>query len=244
MVAMACAPALAAEPVEVRYEVFWGGFRAAEARLASMGSEAELTARATGLADSLSAFALEAEAGQGQFQTHAQSKNMESRLAVDFHGQPRTIRDEIRRTDPDDDEPRQPVPEAMKAGTMDPLTAITSASRRVLAGTKGERFTLPIFDGRNRYDAAVTIAGPASQDVSGHRVVGVRAHVQIKPLAGFRPKTKEMWDGAGFTVLIDPATALPARITSDDFAVATVISAVGVEQLSHAADERRTANGG
>ena len=230
--AMAPGLALAAEPVEVRYDVFWGGFRAAEARLASTGAKAELTAHATGLADSLSAFALEADAGQGRFHTHSQSKSMESRLAVDFHGQPHTLVDEIRRAEPDDGVPRPPVPEAQKAGTLDPLSAILAASARALSAPRGDRFTLAVFDGRNRYDATVTVQGPATQDVSGRRIAGIRAKVEIKPLAGFRAKSKELWDDSSFTVLIDPTTALPARITSDGFAVATVISAVGTQQLS------------
>ncbi|MCR6628867.1 MAG: DUF3108 domain-containing protein [Magnetospirillum sp.] len=220
-------PARAAEPVEVRYEVFWGGFRAAEARLVNDGGALDLSAQATGLVDSLSAFALEAEAAPGLFQTRSRTKNMESRLAVDFTGQPRTVVDEIRRTDPDTkEEPRPPVPEAMKAGTTDPLHALMSASQRALAARPGERFTMPVFDGRNRYDATVTVTGPGSMDVSGRRVAGIRASVEIKPLAGFRPKTRERWDGARFIVLVDPATALPARIVSDSFAIATVISAV------------------
>lgn len=227
LAALGLAPqVMAADAVEVRYDVYWGGFRAAEARLSNTQAALDLTARATGLADSVSAFAMEAEAAPGRFQTHSRSKDMESRLAVDFTGQPHTIIDEIRRTTPDDDEPRPPVPEDQKAGTVDPLHAITAATQRILAARPGERFTVPVFDGRNRYDATVTVGGPARSEVSGRMIAGTRASVEIKPLAGFRAKTRDLWDGARFTVLVDPATALPARIVSDSFAIATVISAV------------------
>ncbi len=223
---------LAAEPVEVRYDVFWGGFRAAEIKLVQAGPDAEMAVRATGLLESLSAFALDAEAQQQRFQSHARSKKSETVLAVDFHGEPpRTLIDETRDLEPKKkQEPREPVPEAMKAGTMDPLTALTTASRRALAGKPGERFTVPVFDGRNRYDAVVTVTGPGSAEVNGRRVSGIKATILFQPLAGFRKKSREMWDDASFTILLDPATQLPARIVSDNFLVATVISALPAER--------------
>lgn len=225
------APLDAAETVEVRYDVFWGGFRAAEARLVSAGGDAQLAVRATGLVDSLSAFALEAEAHPERFRTHSRSKRMESLLAVDYHGTPRTVIDEIRRAEPEDeDEPRPPVPEQLKAGTFDPLTALTTACRRALTARAGERFVLPVYDGRNRYDVVVAVSGTGSADVAGRRVVGPRATVEFHPVAGFRKKSQEMWTGATFTVLVDPATQLPARIASETFTVATVISAVPMTQ--------------
>jgi hypothetical protein len=219
-------PAWAADPVEVRYDMFWGGFRAAELRLVRTGTDAELAVRATGIADSLTTFALEAESQNDQFRSHSRSKAMESTLAVDFHGTPHILIDDIRRIDPDEDEPRPMVPEAMKAGTMDPLTALVTASRHILAGHAGERFTVPVYDGRNRYDAQVTVTGPGSTTIGDRRITGTRATIAFKPLAGFRKKSQDLWDGATFTLLLDPATQLPARIVSDSFTIATVISAV------------------
>jgi hypothetical protein len=225
--------ALAVEPVEVRYDVFWGGFRAAEIKLIQAGDGAEMAVRATGLLDSLSAFALDAEAQQQRFQSHARSKKSETTLAVDFHGQPpRILIDETRDLVPKKKKPetREPVPEALKAGTMDPLTALISASRRALAGKPGERFTVPVFDGRNRYDAMVTVSGPSTTEVNGRRIAGTKATIQFQPLAGFRKKSRDMWADASFTILLDPETQLPARIVSDNFLVATVISALPAQR--------------
>lgn len=220
---------LAAETVEVHYEVFWGGFRAAEARLVSTGGEAELAVRATGMAESLAAFALDAESQRDIFHTTSRSQTMDSTLAVDFHGTPHTTIDTIRHRDPDDQpEPRAAVPEAMKIGTLDPLTAMVAASRHILAGHAGEHFTVPVYDGRNRYDALVTIIGPGSTTIGEHRIAGTRATIQFKPLAGFREESHALWDGARFNLLLDPATQLPARIVSESFTVGTVISAVPV----------------
>jgi hypothetical protein len=204
-------PAAAAE---MRYEVFWGGFRAAEARLThhEYGGLA-LWVRATGLVDSVSAFALEAEREQAQFRSHSQGRKWESLLEVDFTGTPRTVIDRIHRSEPER-EPRPPVPEEMKAGTMDPLSALQRGSNRVLEGQPGDSFTLAIFDGRNRYDAKVMIEGRAN------------ARVQFIPLAGFTPKSREKWDGAMFSVVIDPSTRLPIKIVSESFTVGTVVRAI------------------
>lgn len=219
-------PTLAAEPVEVRYDVFWGGFHAAQAQIIRAPDDSRLLVQATGVMESLSAFVLEAETRQRQFTSQSRSHRMESLLEVDFTGPPRTIIDHVRRTDGEDSEPRPPVPEEMKAGSLDPLTALMQASERILTAPPGETFTVPVFDGRNRYDVEITVTGPKSTDVAGRRIDGVAATLEFKPLAGFRPRSREMWNGATFTALLDPATGLPARIVSESFTVGTVISAV------------------
>lgn len=203
----------AALAADMRYEVYWGGFRAAEARLALHGRLLELSVRTTGMVDSVAAFALEAKREQTQFRTFSKGRTWESLLAVDFTGPPRVMIDKLRRSEPEK-EPRPPVPDAMRAGTVDPLTALLEAGHRILRSRPGQTFTLAVFDGRNRYDAKVVIAEPG------------RAQVELVPLAGFRRKSWEMWDGATFSVVIDPASALPAKVVSETFTVGTVVTAV------------------
>lgn len=217
--------ATAAKADEVRYEVFWGGFRAAEVRLAHQDRQSELTVRATGLVESFTAFALEAEREAGQFRTHSRGRKWESLLAVDFTGTPRIVVDEIRRDTPEK-EPRPPVPEHLKAGTLDPLSALVQASARVLDGRPGDGFTLAIYDGRNRYDARISVEGPTRVDVKNGPLAGTAATITFTPVAGFRKKSRELWDGATFRLLVDPQTRLPARIVSESFAVGTVVTAL------------------
>lgn len=224
------APALATEPVEVRYDIFWGGFHAAQAQIIRAPDDSRLSVQATGVMENLSAFVLEAETRQRQFTSQSRSHRMESVLEVDFTGPPRTVIDHVRRTDGEDSEPRPPVPEALKAGTLDPLTALMEASERALTAAPGEIFIVPVFDGRNRYNVRIELTGPKSADVAGRRIDGIGATLEFKPLAGFRPRSREMWDGAKFSVLLDPATGLPARIVSESFTVGTVISAVPLER--------------
>lgn len=219
-------PATAADPVEVRYEVFWGGFHAAQAQVIRAPGDSRLAVQATGLMESLSSFVLEAETRQQQFTSQSRSQRMESAVEVDFTGPPRTIIDHIRRTDGEESEPRPPVPEGLKAGTLDPLSALMQASERALAAAPGEAFAVPVFDGRNRYDVRIEVVGPKSATVTGRHIDGIGATLEFKPLAGFRPRSLEMWDGAKFNVLLDPDTGLPARIVSESFTVGTVISAV------------------
>lgn len=214
-------PTLAADPaegpVEVRYDVFWGGFHAAEAQLIRTQGDSRLAVHATGMMENLSAFVLEAEARRSQFSSRASSRRMVSLLEVDFTGTPRTVIDQIRLAngaEDDESDPRPPVPEEMKAGTLDPLNALTETSARALSAAPGSRFTVPVFDGRNRYDVTVEVTAPAA------------ARITFKPLAGFRPRSFEMWQDASFIVRLDPATGLPSRVASESFTVATVISAV------------------
>lgn len=206
----------AAGAAEIRYEVYWGGFRAAEARLAQQGGLLELTVRATGMVDSLTAFALEAEREQAQFRTYSRGRKWESLLAVDFTGPPQILIDHMRRTEPEK-EPRPPVPEAMTVGTVDPLTALATAGRQVVQGRPGDAFVLAVYDGRNRYDVKVGV------------VEAGKARVEFVPLAGFRKKSRETWEGATFLVTLDPATALPAKIVSETFTVGTVVRAVDAQ---------------
>lgn len=225
MVLLAVLTASPAHADEVRYEVFWGGFRAAEARLAHQDQISALTIRATGLVDDFTAFALEAERQSGQFRTHSKGRKWESLLAVDFTGTPRIVIDEVRRDQPEK-EPRPPVPDAMKVGTLDPLSALVQASRRVLDGRPGDSFTLAIYDGRNRYDAKIRVEGPARIDVTNRTLSGTKASLELLPRAGFRKKSHALWNGATFSLLVDPLTGLPIRIVSESFAVGTVVTAM------------------
>lgn len=202
----------AAPATEIRYDIHWGGFHAAQALLAREGGEAALSVRTIGLVQRMTDFALEAEREAALFSSRAGTSKWTSRLAVDFSGRPQVLVDEVRRLDgKDEGEPRPPVPEHLKPGTLDPLTALAEAGRLIAAGRAAR---LPIYDGRNRYDVRLDPTGPN------------RARVTILPLAGFRPKSLETWRDATFLVTIDPATQLPAKIVSESFAVGTVISAV------------------
>lgn len=233
---LAALPA-AAQAVEMRYEVFWGGFRAGEARLAHDGIRTELDAAAAGNARRLFNFRMEAEAEPGRYGVQSRSKRAENRVAVEFDpGQPaRTVVDELVRLQPDEDderEPRPPVPPELRLGARDPLSGLMEFGRLSLAALEGgpRRFTLPLFDGRHRFDVKALVRGRETMSVGERRMEGAAVEVEIVPLAGFRQKSRETWAGARFIALVDPATRLPVRIVSDSFAIATVITALPPQQ--------------
>lgn len=201
-----------AAAAELRYDIHWGGFHAAQAELSHTGSAASLSVRSIGVTRSLTGFALEAERTDEVFRTEAGTRKWASRLAVDFSGPPQVLVDELNRLDGKPErEKRPPVPAPLIQGSLDPLTALTLGGRAV---AQGKDALLPVFDGRNRYDVRLEPVGPG------------KARATVIPRAGFRPKSLETWDNATFVVTVDPATALPVRIVSESFTIGTVISAI------------------
>lgn len=237
----------AARATAVHYEVYWGGFHAAEVALASDhgpgGYHATLGIETAGLAERLSGLAVQAEASgraggrdtltPHRFSADTEAKDSDTSLAVQYGGAntpARIIENLTRRLTPDDDDqsPRPPVPPALRVGTLDPLTALVELGRRAAdceAGHGPRRFVLPVYDGRQRYDAHVTVGAAKSVTVHDRRLAGIDVDVTLVPLAGFRADGRQLWSNASFDALIDPVTALPLRIVSKDFTIATVIDA-------------------
>jgi len=85
-------------------------------------------------------------------------------------------------------EPRgSEVPEAMRDGTMDPLTALASVRdwlREVRDAVPAET-TLAIFDGRRRYDLKVTLVERRTADFASGRTPILEVRLESEPLAGF-----------------------------------------------------------
>lgn len=236
-----CLAAAPAEAAAVRYEVYWGGFHAAEAHLdredGPDGVHTRLGVQTMGLAEELSGLVLDVEAwaqasgsdlAPGRFLADSQGRTKGDRLTVEFApaAPARIVSDEHR--GPPDDDPPPPVPAELTAGTLDPLTALLDLGRRAAEAAENRgpaRFVLPVYDGHRRYDAQVTVEGPGSATVRDRTLSGIAVEVRLDPVAGFKPKRVEFWKQARFIALIDPASGLPLRITSQDTDIATVITA-------------------
>jgi hypothetical protein len=82
---------------------------------------------------------------------------------------------------PSTEEAREIVPEALRQGTVDPLTATLAA----LDG--GCRGTVPVFDGRRRYDLRLEDRGAATVETGRGMYDGPaqRCHAVVAPLGGF-----------------------------------------------------------
>lgn len=83
-----------------------------------------------------------------------------------------------------EDDEREPVPPGLTAGTVDPLSAGLAISRTAEAG-RADPLTIPVFDGRRRYDLVVTPVEPEVINAPGFRGVARVIEVSMRRIAGF-----------------------------------------------------------
>ncbi|MGY0778349.1 DUF3108 domain-containing protein [Azospirillum argentinense] len=101
---------------------------------------------------------------------------------------------------PPEEEDRDPVPEDLTRQTRDPLSGVVEL---LLAGLHGEgcQRTVPIYDGRRRYDMIFTDRGITTVGASRHSVFSGAARqcrVSHKPIAGYeRTPRQPFWQRGG-----------------------------------------------
>jgi hypothetical protein len=110
------------------------------------------------------------------------------RIALDWQGGAPRVLDLV----PPDEEEREPVPEALRRGTVDALSALAALSRHV-ARDQGCGGATPVFDGRRRSDFTT---GTGRREVilpwrGAWQGEAVRCDFEGRQVAGFRR------DGAG-----------------------------------------------
>lgn len=87
---------------------------------------------------------------------------------------------------PEPEKDREPVPMEMRNGTVDPVTAIVAVMDRV-ARSGGCDITVPVYDGRQRYDLIFATQGTEqleAGDLSTYAGPATRCTVRYKPMAG------------------------------------------------------------
>ena len=88
--------------------------------------------------------------------------------------------------DPPPEMDREPVPQNLRAGTLDPLSAAVAVLAAIGQG-RGCEATLPVFDGRQRYDLLFQPVGdevlPPS-DIGLYQGPALACTVSLKPVAG------------------------------------------------------------
>ncbi|AWJ85056.1 hypothetical protein TSH58p_16925 [Azospirillum sp. TSH58] len=101
---------------------------------------------------------------------------------------------------PPEEEDRDPVPQDLTRQTRDPLSGVLEM---LLAGLHGEgcQRTVPIYDGRRRYDMIFTDRGMTMVGTSRHSVFSGAARqcrVSHKPIAGYeRTPRQAFWQRGG-----------------------------------------------
>ena len=244
-------PAWAGEPIAIQMDGWWGGIKAAQFLLTVETGGAEqtpanwdgaLTVNTAGLIKWLTGLVAEVR-GHGQFATlrarselyvqHVHSNKSDRTVTVAFAGDPAIgsrTKDIETFTDPKKDardaENVPDLPEEQRRDTIDPIAAILSLGRRAAGGET--RFTLPIYDGRRRFDLAVSVVGPASHNIAGKQYATIDTVAIVHPVAGFKPFHAKWWNNAKFEISIDSKSGLPLKIASDSFMAGVVLTAHAV----------------
>jgi hypothetical protein len=91
---------------------------------------------------------------------------------------------------PDDTTRKPPLAARLRRNVIDPVSAFAAIRHRLAidSAKKGERFTVPVYDGARRFDVAVLV-----EAVGGTADV-IRLHLELRPIAGFKGETSEDGD--------------------------------------------------
>ena len=166
----------AAEPVRLGYAIYAGGFHVLDASvlldLGRDGYTVEVSARTQGFIGTLFPWQTLARsdgrlrAGEAEPRSHRQAgtwRGEERAVSLHYEGSGSVLAD-VR--PPDDPSDREPVPPELVPGTTDPLSAVLSVASAVALG-RGCSGTVPVFDGRRRYD--LTFQAMGSRDLAPNR---------------------------------------------------------------------------
>lgn len=112
------------------------------------------------------------------------------------------------------------VTPAQQRATFDPLSAITFLVSGVGAAADNPcGVTLPVFDGRRRYDVEITKVKDTevSMDNGLYKGRALLCQIKYKQLAGYKPKVIK--DGASFPVINAWVATFPSAVTGRSYVV-------------------------
>ncbi|WP_455183425.1 DUF3108 domain-containing protein [Azospirillum palustre] len=252
--------AASAEPVKATYRVFVGGVTALDvtATLDVAGDRYRIAVSAVtgGTIGRLFSWRTDSESDG-----HVHGDD----LRPDSHRQTSLLRGEPRNvtltygpqgdvstsvTPPADKDDREPVPPDLQRGTLDPLTAVLDLLFAVGASEGCDR-SLPVFDGRRRYDMVFSEVGRRIVDPSRYSIfsgVAQQCRVSYKPVAGYARSSSSgrFWqrnnpaDRPPVNLWLAPVAAgsppLPVRLETDSDFGSVVVHLTGV--TPPAADRR------
>jgi Protein of unknown function (DUF3108) len=186
----------AAEPVRLGYTIYAGGFHVLDASIVldfgRDGYTVEVNAQTQGILGTLFPWQTLAHsdgklnAGEAQPRTHRQTgtwRGQDRAVSLHYDGSGSVLA-EVR--PPEDPAEREPVPPEMVPGTTDPLSAVLSVASAIAVG-RGCSETVPVFDGRRRYDLTFQAMGSRNLPPNRYSVFSgpaVECQVTSKVLAG------------------------------------------------------------
>jgi len=256
MLALMIALPARAEPVGYRYEIMWGGFHAGELAITrddgGPRTVTGMSVRTLGLFDRLLRLRFSAEGGGRRddgtgltseyYRTHFRNRSREQVLRVAYRpgDEAVIVEDQVLAVfapSSDDGEAMPEVPPELRRGGLDPLTNVAILGKKAAEALDGgaSRFRTTTFDGRRNYDFDVTVEGRGRVNIRGREYQTIRLRMVLHPVAGFKERFRKLWEGADYTVHLDPQTLLPVRIETDSFTASTVINVI--EPCRVAADQ-------
>ena len=122
---------------------------------------------------------------------------------------------------PQEEDDRDPVPEALRADTLDPLTAGLALVHALMTGGRCEG-EAAVFDGRRRFDAQAEDAGSAEVPVSDLAPYGgeaVACRLNVVPVTGFWRDERNNTDPQELLVYLRPVIEgqppVPVRVEAE-----------------------------
>ena len=196
-------PVRADVPIDLtlEYEAYFGGMHVASARTQiyrdATTYHIEGKARARGLLDWYSDW-------KGQ----VSSRGKERRNSLTFNPDG-TV--DVTRDAPDEDEIITPVPKDSIPGSIDPITAILSLSGLIQQGEQCQG-TVPVYDGRRRYDMSVTPDGMRTFERNDYTVFSGEAmacRLEFDRIGGFREQTSNKYTKTAHNRMVWVASPFP-----------------------------------
>lgn len=218
--------------LDLSFYVYSGGYRAltleADLDLTPQRYRLITNSKTSGLADTLFKYRQRAEANGNrtpvglspiQFLTESDSRFSYRSAEIQYTEEwPIIEKMEPKLTE----DQREEVPEGMRRATLDPL------SGSLLAVTRDLEFpctgTVPVFDGRRRYDLKFNAIGEETLEKAeggGYIGTALRCQVEFEPIAGFvkrdtdTPTEKRLPTELWLARLAPGTPYLPVRLTSD-----------------------------
>ncbi|MCC6949634.1 MAG: DUF3108 domain-containing protein [Bradyrhizobiaceae bacterium] len=230
---LAASPALAGGALEARYTVSFTGLQIGQAALVVHVNDDSYSAAGSGMVTGV----LQLVTG-GKGTASARGKLIDGRISpVNYSANSETDRksEELRLAGAAGaiwDEKVEPRPEAAdripvtdehRTGAVDPMSALLMpvAGTGDLTGPAACDRTLPIYDGRQRYDLEfIYLRTEAAKDVKGYSGPLAVCRVQYRPVAGHRPNrksVKELIDNKDIFVWLAPVAGtrmlVPQRVS-------------------------------
>jgi hypothetical protein len=209
------------QPLDLRYGLYWAGIQIATLKLKHelepAGYNAKLIIETVGLVDKLANYSartqVAGELGPGRrllpvnFSTQYRSRKKERRALVTFEPASGDVVEVqmTKRGRPDSSK----VPEALRKGVVDPLTAFLRIRDHV-AEHPQDPPTAQVFDGRRRYDLAARVTGRERAMVAGRDQPVVRLALTLTFGAGSNP------DDLGDVAVDDDRMELELLLSDDE----------------------------